>query len=144
MSRLLGRDQDGELLSVGIGCDLVSVAEVERALERYGQRYRSRIFSQRELAEGGESMRAERVAARFAAKEAVLKALGPVEPGINLREIEILVKRGGGCGVGLSGKALELARREGLESWSVSLCHEGGTAVAVVVAGRWGARGCVP
>lgn len=124
-----------------VGCDLVSIAEVQRALDRYGGRYRRRIFSTGELAAGSATMGAEGVAARFAAKEAVLKALEPANKEICWGDIEIVRREGGACAVALHGEARQLADRRGFDRWSLSMCHEGSVAVAVAVAsGGRGAR----
>ncbi|MGC9356393.1 MAG: holo-ACP synthase [Anaerolineae bacterium] len=119
------------------GVDLVEITRVERVLERYGHRFLERIFTPDEVrfSRG----RSPELAARFAAKEAVSKALGvgmlmlsPV--GIGWRDVEVLNDRRGKPTLTLHGQARRLAEAQGLTEWSVSLSHDGGLAVAFVVA----------
>jgi holo-[acyl-carrier protein] synthase len=128
-------------LIYGIGVDLVEVARMERALcGRGAQRFISRVFSPEEISACRQTARpAECYAARFAAKEAVAKALGigfsrGVAPGM------ILVRRGERTGprIELVGKALELASSLLLTSIHVSLTHTSTAACAFVVAEREG------
>jgi holo-[acyl-carrier protein] synthase len=76
----------------------------------------------------------ERLAARFAAKEAALKVLRPGEVGVSLREIEVVRSPGGWVELELSGPAATLARESGLSELAVSITHEAGFASAVVIA----------
>jgi holo-[acyl-carrier protein] synthase len=120
---------------VGIGIDLLTVARMERALGRTGERFLSRVFTGDERAAceaagGG----AERWAARFAAKEAVLKALGTGwSGGVAWRQVEILTAPGEAPSVRLSGRAREVARHLGAGVCHVSLSHEKLHAAAVAV-----------
>ena len=77
-------------------------------------------------------MRAERLAARFAAKEAVIKALRLSNEGVGWREIEVIKLADGDCDVLLHGRTAELARRMGVERVLLSLSHEGDYAGAFV------------
>jgi holo-[acyl-carrier protein] synthase len=121
-----------------IGIDLVEIARLERALERR-PRLRDRLFTQGELAYADRHRRpARQLAARFAAKEAALKALGI--GGLRLHEVEVV---GGGdepARLALRGTAAEIADASRLEL-SVSLSHERELAVAVVAATARGAGG---
>lgn len=119
------------------GIDVVEIRRVERALEERGQRFLERIFTARELTnlkpQPGE------VAARFAAKEAVAKTLGVglrlLSPaGVRWHEVEILADPFGKPVIVLSGYASRLAQTRNLTEWSVSLTHDGGLAIASVVA----------
>lgn len=118
--------------AVGIGIDLVEVSRLERALERH-PRLAARLFTERELAHC-EGMRrpGRHLAARFAAKEATVKALG-LGPGQPLTEIEI--EAGRPPAIRLHSDLAERASEEGI-SLSVSLTHEREMAAAVVLAER--------
>lgn len=118
--------------TVGIGIDLVEVGRLERALERY-PRLATRLFTERELSYCGEMRRPGRhLAARFAAKEATVKAMG-LDPGHSMTEIE--VEAGRPPVIRLHRGLAEQAADEGL-SLSLSLTHEREMAGAVVLVGR--------
>jgi holo-[acyl-carrier protein] synthase len=113
----------------GIGIDLIEIARIERAIERR-PRLAERVFSPGELEQSRARARpGQHLAARFAAKEAALKALGL--GGLRLHEVE--VEGGGGepPRLRLHGEAAQVAKREGLEL-SVSLTHSRELAAAVV------------
>lgn len=119
---------------VGIGVDLVKIERVREMVGRHGDRARRRLFTPRELAEcGGRSDPGECLAARLAAKEAGLKALGTGKaPGVLWTDVEIT--RGPGCPrITFTGVAGEHADRLGVERAWVSLSHEDGMACAMVV-----------
>jgi holo-[acyl-carrier protein] synthase len=120
------------------GVDLVLVDEIARAIATFGDRYLHRVYSRAEIAycRGAEATQAERFAARFAAKEAVLKVLGAPDEGIDWRSIEVDRAADGACSVRLTGRARELARRARIRDFAVSLTHEGQYAAAFVVATR--------
>lgn len=110
-----------------VGCDLVAVDRIARALTREG--FAARVFTERELGDatrGGLSLDSpvavERLAARFAAKEAARKALGDL--GIGLRRTELVTDERGAPQLWLDGRPSQLA---------VSVSHDGGLALAVVV-----------
>jgi holo-[acyl-carrier protein] synthase len=114
-------------VSAGIGIDLLEIGRLERALERH-PRLAERVFSAGELEYAGARARpARHLAARFAAKEAVTKALG-LRGGFGLREIEVLA--GEPPTVRLAGRAAEAAGGERVE---VSLTHSRDFAAAVAV-----------
>lgn len=115
-----------------VGTDLTSVPEVRAAIAAHGERYLHRIFAPEELADTGGDPR--RLAARFAAKEAVLKVLRPGDDAVPWNEIRVRRHPSGWTDLVLSGRAAERARAEHLEDWAVSLSHEGELASAVVVA----------
>jgi phosphopantetheine--protein transferase-like protein len=121
-----------------LGADLVDVREVEEALVAFGDRYVGRIYTPTEIAYAmkapGETAR--RLGARFAAKEATIKALRASEEGIDPRSIEVIKAPDGGCEVALSGTALIAAHRSGVADLTVSMSHQGSLAMAVVVAQR--------
>jgi len=117
-----------------LGFDLVQVSQVAASMERFGALYETRLFTPLELEYAGcdEAVRAERLAARFAAKEAVIKALRLGNEGIGWREIEVLKLADGDCDVLLHGRTAELARRMGVERVLLSLSHDGDYAGAFV------------
>ena len=115
----------------GVGVDLVDVTRFALALERRPALV-ARLFTERERAEAHE--RPERLAARFAAKEAVLKSLGVGLGAAPWHAIEIRRSASGAPRVHLRGAAAALARERGVGGWYVSLSHTGVTAAAFVVA----------
>jgi holo-[acyl-carrier protein] synthase len=123
-------------LSVGI--DVVDVREVKRSLARFGRRYLVRVYTPDEIAYALEAPvdTARRLAARFAAKEATIKALFASEDGIDPRSIEVQRGPHGECRLILSGSALTAAHRSGVASLALSMSHQGTVAAAVVVAER--------
>ncbi len=119
------------------GVDLIEIARVERALERHGERFLARVFTAAEIAYS--RRRPAELAARFAAKEAVSKALGVgmrmmARGGIRWREAEIVGDHRGKPLVRLHGRAAERAVELGLTEWTVSLSHTAEHAIALVVA----------
>src|SRR5271157_2003990 len=118
-----------------VGVDLVDVEEVERSVERLGDRYKKRLFSERELAscQGAVSTSAL-LAEHLAAKEAVIKVLRPGERGLDWRSIEVRRGKTGRCTLHLSGEASELARGAGIVSIELSLSQGAGHAIALAVA----------
>lgn len=123
--------------SVRVGVDVVAVDDVARSIEAHGDRYLRRVYTDREIEEAAgatTSVVAARLAARFAAKEAVLKVLRVHADVPPWQDIELQRQADGSCRLGLAGTALDLASGSGLERWSVSVSHEAGVAVAVVVA----------
>jgi holo-[acyl-carrier protein] synthase len=149
LDRRLGRrlEQSAEDLGTGpsvrVGIDLVEVNQVAESVRRFGDRYLNRIFTPHELAScrtGGEASgsgpaySAESLAARFAAKEAVVKVLRPTGPRPEWRTIEVHRSDAGWCGIRLAGTAADLAAEAHLGELTVSLTHEAMMAVAIVVA----------
>jgi holo-[acyl-carrier protein] synthase len=119
------------------GVDLIEIARIERALERYGDRFLERVFTRNEIfyCRG----RVAELAARFAAKEAVSKALGVgmrvlAHDGIYWQDVEIVGDHRGKPIVRLSGRAAERAAELDLTEWAVSLSHTKELAIAFVVA----------
>lgn len=129
-----------------VGIDMVEIERVRRVLERHPQRFRERVYTEAEAAVS--RGRVHDLAARFAAKEAVMKALGTGARGIGWREIEILPDRRGKPLVYLHGRAKTRARYIGLAAIDVSLSHSREYAIASVVGVRdskgedpWASRG---
>ncbi|MHB8680795.1 MAG: holo-ACP synthase [Acidimicrobiales bacterium] len=118
----------------GIGLDAVELARFRRVLERR-PRIAERLFTdaERAYAAGGADPGA-RLAARFAAKEAVLKALGVGIGAAAFRDVEVVRAASGAPSLQLAGRAARLARDRGVTRWHVSLTHTETTALASVVA----------
>lgn len=118
-----------------LGVDLAAVADVSAAIDRWGYRYLSRLFTPGELADTQGGDQASGLAARFAAKEATIKALAPAGEAPGWRSIEVRRVAGGACRLVLHGLARRLAADAGVERWSLSMTHEGPFAAAVVAGG---------
>ena len=119
----------------GVGVDLISITRVARVYRRRPARFLQRIFSLREQAAlTRRGCPPPSLAARFAAKEAVAKALGCGIGPIGWRELEILQGDMGEPLVCLHGAAARLARQKGIGGVAVSLSHDGFWAIAFAVA----------
>jgi holo-[acyl-carrier protein] synthase len=120
---------------IGLGTDLIEVARIAAAAERRGPALLERLFTAREIGYcETRHYRFESFAARFAAKEAFLKALGTgVRDGISWHDIEVVRDALGRPELRLTGRALELAEERGVSSAFVSLSHTRSLATAVVV-----------
>ena len=119
-------------MSHSVGVDMVEIERIECAIQRWGRRFLARTYTPRELARYGEKL--PELAARFAGKEAISKALGTGMIGISWREMEILSDGRGKPQVTLHGRAKERAEELGLEAFSISLSHTDNLAVAFVMA----------
>lgn len=118
---------------LGVGIDLTPVERIERVLGRYHGRFQEKVFTVEERRYCQLRARpAEHFAARFAAKEAVLKALG-VPPGLSWHELEVQSEPERPPRLVLSGEALKAAQAQGVQRIHVSLTHAGGQAAAVVI-----------
>ena len=118
----------------GVGIDAVDVERFRGVLRRRPA-LAQRVFTDAERAYAGRSRDpGTRLAARFAAKEAVLKALGVGVGAVGWREVEVVRDGDGAPGVRLSGRAASLAARLGVDGWHLSLTHTATVAVASVVA----------
>lgn len=116
---------------LGLGTDVVEVARFAEAMQRRGERFIERLFTETERAHC--AGRPERLAARFAAKEAVLKALGTGLSGCRWVHVDIVPEASGAPRVVLSGGALETARRMGVTDIHLSISHTRSTAMALAV-----------
>ena len=114
------------------GIDIIEIQRIQAALDRHGERFLKRVFTELEIIEC--RGRAEALAIRFAAKEAASKALGTGIGPISWREVETLHKWSGEPYLVLHGKAGRIAAALGLAVWAVSLSHSRENAIAVVVA----------
>jgi len=119
-------------MRLATGIDLVDLERFKRTLQRQGERFLLRIFTPRELALFSDHT--ESLAARFAAKEAVAKALGCGIGAIRWQDIEILRDEHNAPNLILYAAALQLAEELGLDTWSISLSHTHRQAVALAVA----------
>ena len=119
----------------GLGVDLVQISRIEGLLERHGDRALERLFTEGERrGADGRARQGEYYAARFAAKEAFLKAVGIGMTGdVSWQEVEVRREDGGNPWLRLSGDAERRMEERGASRAHVSLSHEGGHAVAVVV-----------
>ncbi len=118
-------------MEMAVGIDVIVISRVAKVLRRHPERFLSRIFTPEEVAfcRG----RVHELAARFAAKEAVMKALGTGARGLAWREIEVLPNRRGKPLVYLHGEAKKRGETIGLRGVDISLTHEGDLAIAAVV-----------
>ena len=114
------------------GVDLIEISRIEEVVSRHGKHYLERIYTPAELELCGK--RVESLAGRFAAKEAVSKALGCGIGEVDWKEIEILDDEQHAPILHLHGKAAQKADELGLKTWSVSLSHSQSHVVAFVVA----------
>jgi len=120
----------------GIGIDIVAVERLAEVVARHGDRFLSRVFTAREIAYcRSRKRRNEHFAARWAAKEATVKALrAPLEGGIGWHEIEVVVGEMGEPKVKLLGGAAQLAKKQGITQLHLTISHVSTLAVACVVA----------
>ena len=119
-----------------VGLDVSSVPEMAEAVARFGSRYTERLFTPHELAScpGDPGVAAGGLAARFAAKEAMLKVLRPEGARPEWRSIEVRRHPSGWCDLVLHDRAALLAKEAGVRMLALSLTHEGEVAAAIVVA----------
>jgi len=120
---------------VGIGIDIIETARVEHIASEYGVELTDRLFTEDEVAYCKDKADpAKHYAARFAAKEAFLKALGSgLTSGINWRDIEVLRDEFGAPSIKYSGRAAEFAKKLGVTDVHLSISHSENYAAAVVV-----------
>jgi len=120
---------------VGIGVDIVDIARIQALLDRYGERFLQRVFTEAETAYAMRTVnKAERLAGRFAVKESVMKALGTGKTqGILWRDVETVRGRFGKPEVRLHGQAVKWAKMRDAGAVHVSITHDGGKAVAFVI-----------
>lgn len=119
---------------LGTGVDLVVIGRIGRLREKHGERFLNRIFTPAELEEClGRALPDQGLAARFAAKEAAMKALGTgLAQGVGWRDVEV-GSTGGRPVLMLHGRAAELAKDMGVRNCALSLSHEREYAMAMVV-----------
>lgn len=116
---------------IGVGIDVVACDRVARLLARHGDRFQRRCFAPGEVLRPAQP---EHIAGLLAAKEAAFKAFAPEHPsGIRWRDLIVVRTSGGAPRLAFEGGAAERARQLGVEKVHLSISHDGGVAVAVVV-----------
>ena len=122
----------------GTGIDIIEVARMRDAIERHGERFLRRLFTDREIdyCDRG-PRRVQKFAGRFAAKEAALKALGVGwQNGTRFRDLEILNDSLGAPSVSMKERTREIAGSRGVSRLLISISHERSYAVAQAIAIR--------
>ena len=117
---------------LAVGVDIVEISRIQAVLERHGDRFLRRVYTEGELAYAGGRLSA--LAARWAAKEATAKALGTGIGDVSFQEIEVVCDARGKPGLVLHGGAAQLAACLSLSKFALSLSHAADYAVAFVVA----------
>jgi holo-[acyl-carrier protein] synthase len=122
-------------IPLAVGVDLIEIPRIAHALDRWGERFLQRVYTAHEIERYRD--RVPELAARFAAKEAISKALGVGiwwRGGIAWTEAEVRSNRIGKPEVALYGRAAQYAQEQGLDLWAISLSHTDEQAIAMVVA----------
>jgi holo-[acyl-carrier protein] synthase len=121
---------------IGTGIDLAEVYRIRESIERFGDKFLERVYTPREIAyANSKANRFERFAARFAAKEAAMKALGTGwQLGVRWHDFEVVNLPGGRPTLALHGRAAEIARGLGIRAIALSLTHTEQYGLASVVA----------
>jgi holo-[acyl-carrier protein] synthase len=125
---------------VGVGIDVCSIERMRRALERHGDRFFARLCTTAERSDLAGRDPATSLAGRFAAKEAFAKALDGAR-GVGWHEVEVRRAATGRPMLELSGNAITTVAKFGADAWHVSITHDAGVAVAVVVLEQTGREG---
>lgn len=120
---------------VGTGIDIAEVPRIRKAIEDFGERFLRRIYTEEEIRYcDTKANRVERYAARFAAKEAAMKALGTGwNHGVRWRDVEVSRRPGGRPTMTFHGKAGEIAASLGVKNVALSLSHTAEQAIAQVI-----------
>jgi holo-[acyl-carrier protein] synthase len=120
----------------GLGIDVVDIARIDALLARHEDRFCERVFTAGEVAHSqGRRSLAQHLAARFAAKEAAMKALGTgLDQGVSWQDIEVVANASGEPKLVFRGGAAIRASTLGITAWHVSLTHSDTSAAAVVIA----------
>jgi holo-[acyl-carrier protein] synthase len=120
---------------VGTGIDIAEVSRIRQAMERFGDRFLKRIYTPGEIRYcESKANYVERYAARFAAKEAAMKALGTGwNRGVRWRDCEVVRPRGGRPSISFHGKAAEFADKLGVKNAALSISHTSEQAIAQVI-----------
>jgi holo-[acyl-carrier protein] synthase len=120
---------------VGTGIDIAEVPRIQQSIERFGQRFLERVYTTGEMRYcDSKANRAERYAARFAAKEAAMKALGTGwNHGVRWRDCEVVRLPGGRPTIQFHGKAEEFAAKLGVKNATLSITHTKEQAFAQVI-----------
>lgn len=120
---------------LGTGIDIIETARIRRAIERYGRRFLERVYTPGEIAYAARKRNAaERFAARFAAKEAGMKAIGTGwRRGVRWRDFEVVNLGSGKPELRLHGRAAEIAHGLGVRRAALSITHTKDSAIAFVI-----------
>ncbi len=123
-------------MTIGIGVDLISVERIQKAMERSGERFKNRVFTTIEQAYcEAMKLKYQHYAARFAAKEAVMKSFGiGWSKGVAWTDIEVINLDSGQPTIKLHGRVAEIAREKNASIVHVTISHQGGYAIATAVA----------
>lgn len=136
MPHLTAGIYDPSMPMIGHGIDIVEVKRIRQLIDRHGDRFLARCFTEQEVAYARRRPKrlAEHLAARFAAKEAVLKVLGTgLRHGIGWCDIEVVRQPSGEPTLCLHGTAAEIAENRGIERWLISLSHVSSHATASAI-----------
>ena len=120
-----------QVSKTAVGVDIIEIGRIKQAVSRWQDSFLNRIYTENELKI---ARSASSLAARFAAKEAVMKALGTGFPGVSWKEIEIVNSTDGAPLVKLYGRALQRSHELGLTRFEISLSHSRKYAIAMVMA----------
>jgi holo-[acyl-carrier protein] synthase len=131
----IGNRESEISMIVGTGIDIAEVPRIRQSIERFGERFLQRVFTVREIRYcDSKANRFERYAARFAAKEAAMKALGTGwNHGVRWQDCEVVRQPGGRPTIAFHGKAAEFAARLGVKNAALSLTHTEEQAFAQVI-----------
>ena len=119
-------------VNIAVGIDIIEVSRIRKVFEKHGERFLQRVYTEREVWQC--RGKATRLAGRFAAKEAISKALGTGLHGVAWREMEIVQLRSGRPTVTLHGNAKQRAELLGLSAFDVSIADLAEFSIAVAVA----------
>lgn len=131
---------------LGLGTDIIEVVRIGEMIERHGERFLQRVYTEQEIRYCGRRRAAiQHYAGRWAAKEAVVKTLGTgISKGIGFRDIEICSLKSGQPYIELHGKAAEIARRMGIDRILITISHCRAYATATAVAVQRNLPGDIP
>ena len=119
-------------VNIAVGIDIIEVDRVRKVFEHHGERFLKRVFTESEVRQC--RGRAEKLAGRFAAKEAISKALGTGIHGVAWREMEVVQLRSGRPSVRLHGNAKRRAEQLGLSAFDVSMADLAHLSIAIAIA----------
>lgn len=118
-------------MNLRTGVDLIEISRIQEVVSRHGKHYLERIYTPAELQQCGK--RSESLAGRYAAKEAVAKALGSGIGDVSWKDIEVLGDEQNAPILTLHGAADQMAKDLGMKTWSVSISHSQSHSIALVV-----------
>ena len=121
---------------LGTGIDLAEVSRIRESIERFGDRFLHRVYTPHEIAySSSKANKYERYAARFAAKEAGMKALGTGwAEGVHWTDVEVVNESNGRPSLILHNRAAEVAKQRGIRALALSLTHTANYGLATVIA----------